>query len=129
MHNPLHALIIDDDVQNLEVLGNLLTLESISFTAVEDPASLPGMVDHLPAIDIVFLDLQFPDTDGYQVLQFLRDEIGITSPIVACTVHLNESANAFRQGFTSFVGKPLDLDRFPEQIKRILKGERVWEAR
>jgi two-component system cell cycle response regulator DivK len=30
-------------------------------------------------------------------------------------------------GFNGFLGKPLDPDRFPEQIRRIMNGEAVWE--
>jgi two-component system cell cycle response regulator DivK len=30
-------------------------------------------------------------------------------------------------GFDGFLGKPLDADRFPDQIRRILAGEPVWE--
>ena len=30
-------------------------------------------------------------------------------------------------GFDGFLGKPLDPDRFPDQIRRVLKGEPVWE--
>jgi two-component system cell cycle response regulator DivK len=30
-------------------------------------------------------------------------------------------------GFDGFLGKPLDPDRFPDQIRRILGGEEVWD--
>jgi two-component system cell cycle response regulator DivK len=30
-------------------------------------------------------------------------------------------------GFDGFLGKPLDPDKFPDQIRRILNGEAVWE--
>jgi len=30
-------------------------------------------------------------------------------------------------GFDGFLGKPIDPDRFPDQITRILTGESVWE--
>jgi two-component system cell cycle response regulator DivK len=29
-------------------------------------------------------------------------------------------------GFDGFIGKPLDFDRFPHQIRAILRGEPVW---
>jgi two-component system cell cycle response regulator DivK len=34
---------------------------------------------------------------------------------------------ARESGFDGFLGKPLDPDRFPEQIRRILNNEPVWE--
>jgi two-component system cell cycle response regulator DivK len=123
------ALIIDDDPQNLEVLGNLLSLENIAYTPVQDPAQLEGVLKDYTGFDIVFLDLEFPDTDGYEVLKYLKEKAKITAPIVACTVHLSEMNNASRHGFSGFVGKPLDPDRFSEQVKRLLSGGPVWELR
>ncbi|MBA3532292.1 MAG: response regulator, partial [Ardenticatenales bacterium] len=38
-------------------------------------------------------------------------------------------AKARQAGFNGFIGKPLSSKRFPEQIRRILRGEAVWEAR
>jgi two-component system cell cycle response regulator DivK len=39
-----------------------------------------------------------------------------------------EQLNRAREaGFDGFLGKPLDPDRFPEQIRRLLRGEQVWE--
>jgi len=34
---------------------------------------------------------------------------------------------AHSAGFDGFIGKPLDPDRFPGQIRRILQGAAVWE--
>jgi len=35
--------------------------------------------------------------------------------------------NAQMAGFNGFIGKPLDPDRFPEQVMWILSGKPVWE--
>ena len=42
------------------------------------------------------------------------------------TVHVSEIGVARDLGFHSFLGKPLDVDKFPEQLKRILNDEPVW---
>ena len=38
-----------------------------------------------------------------------------------------QMAKARAAGFDGFLGKPLDPDRFPDQIRRLLRGEPVWE--
>lgn len=48
-------------------------------------------------------------------------------PIVAYSVHVSEIEIARRAGFDGFLGKPLDADRFSDQLRRILSGEQVWE--
>jgi len=42
----------------------------------------------------------------------------------ASSEQMNKARDA---GFDGFLGKPLDPDRFPEQIRRVLAGEAVWE--
>jgi CheY-like chemotaxis protein len=78
-------------------------------------------------VDVVFLDLEMPDIDGYAVLEILKSDNRFdTVPIVAHTVHFGEINNAQHVGFHSFLGKPLNIDRFPDQLARILIGEHVW---
>jgi len=125
----LHALIIDDDAYSIHVMERLLDQENISYTAVADPTTLERILQTLNAPDIVFLDLEMPKLDGYEVLAILKTHLDPKVPIVACTVHTAEINNTRRQGFSSFVAKPLDLDRFSDQLHRILKGVPVWEAR
>lgn len=125
----LHALIIDDDAYSVYVMERLLDQENISYTAVTDPTCIEKTLETLDVIDIVFLDLEMPKLDGYEVLALLKNHIDAKVPIVACTVHTAEINNTRRQGFSSFVAKPLDLDRFSDQLHRILSGIPVWEAR
>ena len=49
--------------------------------------------------------------------------------VVAVTAEASSEqiAKARLAGFDGFLGKPLDPDRFPDQIRRILNGEAVWE--
>lgn len=125
----LHALIIDDDAYSIHVMERLLDQEDISYTAVADPTRLEEVLQTLDKIDIVFLDLEMPKLDGYEVFAILKKHIEAEVPIVACTVHTAEIHNTRRHGFFSFVAKPLDLDRFSDQLHRILNGTPVWDAR
>lgn len=124
-----HALIIDDNAKNVAVLARLLATESVGSTQVTDPRSLETMLPSFGQIDVVFLDLEMPMIDGFQVLDMLKANEKFKSvPIVAYTVHVSEISIAHKHGFDGFIGKPLDSERFPDQLARILKGEHVWEA-
>ena len=50
-------------------------------------------------------------------------------PIIAVTAEASQEqmTKARNSGFNGFLGKPLDPDKFPDQIYRILNGEDVWE--
>ncbi len=123
-----HALIIDDNRTNIEVMGELLLACGVSYSSVTDVADLDIALEDLDQLDVIFLDLEMPRADGYAVLEILRNELGVRVPIVASTVHLNEIQTAREMGFDGFLGKPLKLTRFSDQLERILDGEQVWDA-
>ncbi len=125
----LHALIIDDDAYSVHIMERLLDQEDIAYTAITDPTRLAPLLETVEQIDVVFVDLEMPKLDGYEVLEILKTHFGEDIPIVACTVHTAEINTTRKLGFSSFVAKPLDTDRFPDQLSRILNGEPVWESR
>ncbi len=123
-----HALIIEDNSLNVQVLSTFLTRQGITFTTVLNPQRLTELLGNTNQVDVVFLDLEMPGLNGYDVLALLKADTRFQAvPVVACTVHVSEMNTAYRLGFDSFIAKPLDSDRFPEQLARILQGERVWE--
>ncbi len=122
-----HALIIDDNLNNLEVLEELLTEQNFSYTAIQDPTRVSDELQSLAQVDVVFCDLEMPKLDGFQILSILREQLGQSVPIITYTVHLSEIDKSRRMGFDGFLGKPLDAERFPVLISRILAGEAVWE--
>jgi two-component system, cell cycle response regulator DivK len=122
----IHALVIDDNAQNLKVLVQLLQRHGIVCTDVLNPNLLPDLLPELAAVDLVFLDLEMPGMNGYAAKDLLREHLGDT-PIIACTVHVSEMNAVLDMGFDGFIGKPLERERFADQIARILAGEQVWE--
>jgi two-component system chemotaxis sensor kinase CheA len=121
-----HALIIEDDPVNAEVLAFMLSAEHVTSTTISNPALVRDIVPELPAIDVVFLDLEMPGLNGYDVLRMLKDDLGIEAPVVACTVHTSQIDIARMEGFHSFLGKPLMAEQFSGQLSQILNGKSVW---
>jgi two-component system cell cycle response regulator DivK len=123
----MHALIIDDDSFNLGVLSQMLNMEGVSSSGVINPVALDdALVDSTP-IDLVFLDLEMPGIDGLEVFRNLKaDNRFQRVPIIAYSVHISEINKVRQLGFQGFIGKPIDADKFPNQLHRILKGEPVW---
>jgi two-component system cell cycle response regulator DivK len=124
-----HALIIDDDAYNVYIMERFLDRENIAYTAITDTAALENTLKELQKIDLVLLDLEMPKRDGYLIIDILKQHLEPHVPIVACTVHTAEINRTKKLGFSGFIAKPLDMERFPEQINRILNGETIWEAR
>ena len=125
--SPYQALVVDDNIKNLSVLTQLLTQEGVSTIQVSHPHQLDTLIETEDKFDIVFLDIEMPGLNGYDVLQKLKADQRFTGvPIVAYTVHISEINRAFQLGFHSFISKPIDPDKFPAQLAAILQGEPIW---
>lgn len=122
-----HALIIDDQLPNIDVLAMLLEQEGISHTSATSARQVSDAISQAPQINVVFLDLEMPNGDYYQLFKTLRADKRLSGvPIIAYTVHTSEIDQAREVGFDGFLGKPLKTTEFPDQIRRILSGEEVW---
>ncbi len=124
-----HALIVDDDAKNISVLVRLLEKEDVSSTHIDDVTELDVTLDNLNQLDIIFLDLEMPTLDGFEVFEKLRTDSHLDAiPIIAYSVHVSELTEAHKLGFDGFIGKPLNSERFPDQLQRIFAGKGVWET-
>ncbi|NDJ51739.1 MAG: response regulator [Chloroflexi bacterium] len=122
-----HALIIDDQQSNIDALGVLLQREGVTYTTLLSPYHLDAVLGDLEAVDLVFLDLEFPNYDGFLLVDELRRYPALNAaPIIAYTVHTSEIVRAQEAGFDGFIGKPLSVREFPEQLQQLLNGDPVW---
>lgn len=129
MKDHYHALIIEDDVNNSEILQELLMSEAIVCTTIQDSRLIEKYMEKIAPPDVIFLDLEMPYLNGYDVLNQLKADAAWASvPVVACTIHVNEVQVARSKAFHSFIAKPLDMDAFPDQIQRILNDDPVWDV-
>ena len=124
-------LVVEDNFQNFVLITRLLAYLGVK--KCEWKASgwqVLEFAESLPHIDLILMDIFLPEEDGYQVLSRLRGHPGFNSTlIVAVTadVSAENMERARGAGFDGFIGKPLDPDRFPNQIRRVLRGEEVWD--
>jgi CheY-like chemotaxis protein len=119
------VLIIDDDKTSGIVLAKLVENEHLTPLVLNHPKALMEALPTLTNLKVIFLDLEMPHLDGYEVLALLREHFGDALPIVAYTVHTTEYSNAMQKGFHAFMGKPVNGAAFPKNLQRILRGERI----
>ena len=122
----VQALIIDDNPHNIVVLSQLLLIEGVIAHQISPALSIGLQLEKMVSVDIIFLDLEMPHVDGYQVLRLIRENEKLArTKVIAYSVHFAELNSTLDLGFDGFLGKPLDAELFPEQLQRILNGERV----
>lgn len=110
-----NILIVDDNPTNLHLLSRMLSQHSYQVKAVND-GMLAIEAAHTFAPDLILLDINMPDMDGYEVCERLKaDEKTRPIPIIFISA-LNDTEDkvkAFTVGGVDYVSKPF-------QIKEVL---------
>ncbi|MFN8527146.1 MAG: response regulator [Anaerolineae bacterium] len=123
-----HILFVDNDAASLVLYQEICLMIGIEARCFQKPLQLAAEVEKLPTIDAAIIDLEMPNLNGYEVLTLLRAMPRFyTIPIVACTVYSGEIDRAIQAGFDGFIMKPINIDRFPEQLMAILNDQAIWE--
>jgi two-component system cell cycle response regulator DivK len=124
------VLVVEDNVSNFVLIARMLGYMGIHCEWKTSGYEVVEYADTLPRLDLVLMDIRLPYEDGYGALRKIRQSPRLSETlVVAVTAEASqEQMNKARSsGFDGFLGKPLDPDRFPDQIKRILAGQEVWE--
>ena len=124
------VLVVEDNVSNFVLIARLLGFLNIHCEWKTSGYEVVEYADTLPRLDLILLDIRLPYEDGYAALKKFRQSEKLKDiPIIAITAEgTQEQMNkAKAAGFNGFIGKPLDPDKFPEQIRRIFNNESVWE--
>ena len=126
-----HILVIEDNIYNYTLIARLLKFLGVKYIDWSRTGrQVQGLGSSLPKVDLVLLDIHLPYEDGYVTLERLRsNERFKDTRIVAVTAEATEDnmSRARRAGFDGFIAKPIDPDRFPDQVQQILQGEEVWD--
>lgn len=123
-------LIVEDNVSNFVLMARLLDHMGVHCEWKTSGYEVVEYADTLPEVNLILMDIRLPYEDGYEALRKLRASEALREiPVVAVTAYASEEQmqRSRAAGFDGFLGKPLDPDRFPSQINRILNGDPVWE--
>ena len=121
----LKALIIEDNEQNMYMLSFLL--ENNNYEVLQAFNGIDGIkAAREGSPDVILLDIQLPEMDGYQVARALRkcndlDHI----PIVAVTSHamVGDREKAMEAGANGYIEKPVDPDNFIQKMESYFNEE------
>lgn len=128
-----HILVVEDNVPNFVMIARLLAHMGVNHCEWKTSGwQVVQFADTLPQLDLILMDIRLPYEDGYQALRKIRSHPRLSDTHVVAVMSgatADEMNRARDAGFDGFLGKPLDPERFPGQIRRILGGESVWDYR
>ena len=109
----LHILAAEDNEVNQLVLQEILEGEGARLEMVDNGESAVERIKAAgpAAFDVVLMDIQMPQMDGYEAARRIR-AIAPGLPIIGQTAHAmaEEKARCLEAGMNAHVAKPIDLD-------------------
>ena len=121
-------LIVDDQVSNIQLLEQLLSEAGYRcITSTTDPHAVCALHrDH--QYDLILLDLQMPDMDGFQVMEGLQQfETDGYVPILVLTAQPAHKLQALAAGAKDFLAKPFDLVEVKTRIHNMLEVRLLYK--
>ena len=118
---PVCCLLVDDEPLARERLQSLLQEADVDATVVAEAGGGKEAVslihEHEP--DVVFLDVQMPVLDGFDVVDLLPDGTTDRPHIVFVTAYDEYALEAFEVHALDYVTKPVRLDRLNTTLDRV----------
>jgi PAS domain S-box-containing protein len=121
-------LIVDDQEANVSLL--LQMLQEAGYTNLSstmDPRQVCAM-HRKNHYDLILLDLQMPDMDGFQVIEALKtNDADDYLPVLVITAQPSHKLRALLAGAKDFVSKPFDLVEVKTRIHNMLEVRLLYK--
>ena len=115
-------LIVDDQLANVLLLERLLRGAGYcAISSTQNPTEVVNL-HRKNRYDLILLDLNMPEMDGFQVMEGLKgiETEGIL-PVLVITAQPNEKLRALNAGALDFLSKPFDIAEVLARVKNLLQ--------
>jgi len=130
--NEIKILLVEDNMMNQRVVGMFLSEWGLDYDIASNGKIAIQQVEKND-YDLILMDVQMPEMDGYSATEYLRQEMKIQTPIIAMTAHAfaGEREKALSFGMDEYISKPIkevDLFRLLSQFVPLVREEGIKET-
>ena len=121
-------IVVDDDTSNLKMAGHILSKANMRVTALRSGQALLDYVSEKGFPDLILLDINMPEMDGFETLMRLRgyeNELGREEiPVIFLTADDTPDTETmgFEVGVSDYIKKPFDPEVLLRRINNILSN-------
>lgn len=117
----MKILLLEDDIILQEIISEFLEEFSYDVVAFYDGEKALDTIGSEP-FDLLLLDVNVPNIDGFEILKYLRD-IGNTTPAIYLTslAGIEDLKKGFALGADDYLRKPFELEELQARIEYISK--------
>ncbi|MYM88621.1 response regulator [Rugamonas sp. FT82W] len=119
----VRILLVEDNPINQLVARSMLSYAGAHIEAVDNGrAALELLRTEAHRYDLVLMDVQMPEMDGFEATTRIRNELKLELPVLAMTagVMLSEREQCIASGMNDFIAKPIDVEQMLRAITRNL---------
>jgi two-component system cell cycle response regulator DivK len=119
-------LYVEDNIDNRILVRRILIAEGYDILEAQDANEALQVVQRQRP-DLILMDINMPEIDGYTLTTRLKGMPGLRSvPIIALTANVmrGDRERSLEAGCDGYIQKPIDVDQLPTQIKKYLNAKR-----
>lgn len=118
------VLIVDDDVHIANLITRFLKQKNYQVKYASDGKTARGIF-HLFRPDLVILDINLPDTLGYNLCEEMQKSNDVFILMLTSRNDVEDKKKGFLIGADDYLTKPFDLEELEFRVQAILRRRRV----
>jgi signal transduction histidine kinase/CheY-like chemotaxis protein len=117
-----HFLVAEDNEINQKLIDYVLKNAGANVTMANNGAEAIDFVQKNGTFDLIIMDLQMPEMDGYAATRFIRNNLHLQTPIIAMTATAmkDEQWQCLESGMNDYMTKPFEFDELYKRIVHLL---------
>ena len=117
----LAILVTEDNPINQLFLGKCLEKLGHNPTSAANGQQALDLLRAQP-FDCVLMDIQMPLMDGTEATRRIRQDLGLTLPVIALTAHAlqGDREKFLAQGFDEYLAKPVSMDELEKVLRKVM---------
>ncbi|HEV8084024.1 MAG TPA: PAS domain S-box protein [Chitinophagaceae bacterium] len=118
-------LIAEDNEINQKVIRHVLKKAGGLLDIANNGLEAISYLKRNPHYDLIIMDLQMPEMDGYEATKYIRSDMNLSIPIIAMTASAlkGEKEKCLAIGMNDYLSKPFDVSYLYKRITELLNEQ------
>ena len=123
--NDLKICIVEDDINALNSLTQLLSMDGFKVTSFDNPLKAYKFIEN-NEVDIVLSDIKMPNMSGLELLEKIKENLpDIDVILMTAFGDINNAVLAVKKGASDYILKPINYDELYQSINKIAEIRRL----